>query len=80
MRDITGYNAAFDRGDLQPSSWARSGSSTRLPFILVVVDELADLMMVAPRDVEESIMPHRARWPGRSASIWSSPPSGRRST
>ncbi len=54
VRDITGYNAAFDRGDLQ----APLGSDreyARLPFILIVVDELNDLMMVAARDVEESI-------------------------
>jgi len=53
-RDITGYNAAWDRGELQPEP----GSDVefqRLPFILVVVDELNDLMMVAARDVEESI-------------------------
>ena len=54
VRDVTGYNAAYDRGDLKPEP----GSDTdyqRLPFILVVVDELNDLMMVAARDVEESI-------------------------
>lgn len=54
VRDITGYNAAFDRGDLV----APPGSERvyeRLPFILVVVDELNDLMMVAARDVEASI-------------------------
>jgi S-DNA-T family DNA segregation ATPase FtsK/SpoIIIE len=54
FRDVTGYNTAFDRGDLK----AEPGSDTeyeRLPFILVVVDELNDLMMVAARDVEESI-------------------------
>ena len=54
VRDITGYNAAYDRGELVPPL----GSDIvyeRLPFILVVVDELNDLMMVAARDVEDSI-------------------------
>jgi S-DNA-T family DNA segregation ATPase FtsK/SpoIIIE len=54
FRDITGYNAAFDRGELQPET-ELDPEYPRLPFILVVVDELADLMMVAARDVEESI-------------------------
>jgi S-DNA-T family DNA segregation ATPase FtsK/SpoIIIE len=58
FRDITGYNAAFDRGDL-PDEITPSGEITRqfprLPFILIVIDELADLMMVAARDVEDSI-------------------------
>ncbi len=58
FRDITGYNAAHDRGDL-PDEVSPSGEVTRqfprLPFILIVIDELADLMMVAARDVEDSI-------------------------
>ena len=54
VRDITGYNAAFDRGDLV-TQFGEDREFTRMPFILVVVDELADLMMVASRDVEESI-------------------------
>ena len=54
VRDITGYNAAFDRGDLKPGP-GEDVQYHRLPFILVVVDELSDLMMVAARDVEESI-------------------------
>ena len=60
FRDITGYNAAYDKGTIQapPSAINPDGSPktySRLPFILVVVDELSDLMMVAPRDVEDSI-------------------------
>ncbi len=54
VRDVTGYNAAFDRGELVPEQ----GSDRvyeRIPFIVIVVDELNDLMMVAARDVEDSI-------------------------
>ncbi|MDQ6728673.1 MAG: DNA translocase FtsK, partial [Actinomycetota bacterium] len=54
VRDISGYNAAFDRGDLIPDPGSEV-TYARLPFILLVVDELNDLMMVAARDVEESI-------------------------
>lgn len=62
VRDITGYNDAFDRGELGSAGSAIPAGPEepavryeRLPFILVVVDELNDLMMVAARDVEESI-------------------------
>ena len=61
FRDIGGYNKAFDdgkvtakKGELGPDGEPRQFK--RLPYILVVVDELADLMMVAARDVEDSIV------------------------
>ena len=60
FRDITGYNKAVDAGEVQPGLGEIDENGDpleykRLPFMLVVVDELADLMMVAARDVEESI-------------------------
>ena len=53
-RDITGYNAAFDRGELVAEA-GTDRAFERMKYIVVVVDELNDLMMVAARDVEESI-------------------------
>ena len=64
FRDISGFNAAFDRGELtvpiEPVGEDTDGQSSasvleRMFYIVVVVDELNDLMMVAARDVEESI-------------------------
>lgn len=58
FRDITGYNAAVLDGALHSDESELLGNDQPhepLPFIVVVVDELNDLMMVAARDVEESI-------------------------
>ena len=54
FRDIVGYNAAYDRGDLSEEQ-NTDQSFDRIPYILIVVDELNDLMMVAARDVEDCI-------------------------
>ena len=58
VRDIDGYNDACDQGVFENDRRLgidESEPKERMPLILVVVDELADLMMVAPRDVEDSI-------------------------
>ncbi len=56
FRDIGGYNKAFAKGEIVAPAWARTDIEyEHLPYIVVVVDELNDLMMVAARDVEESI-------------------------
>ena len=53
VRDLGGYNTAVDEGRLDTD--VNDQPYERLPYILVVIDELNDLMMVAARDVEDSI-------------------------
>ena len=45
VRDIAGYNEALEK----------EGAEGKLPQIVIIIDELADLMMVAKNDVEDAI-------------------------
>ena len=48
VRDIKGYNQALE-GE------GEEETARKLPQIIIIVDELADLMMVASKDVEDAI-------------------------
>ena len=50
VRDIRSYNEKFDNGELDEDEGHR-----HLPYIVVLIDELADLMMTAGKDIEEPI-------------------------
>ncbi len=45
VRNIEGYNELFNKGKID----------SKIPWIVIVIDELADLMMICPGEVEEYI-------------------------
>ncbi|WP_251860259.1 DNA translocase FtsK [Clostridium sp. Marseille-Q2269] len=45
VRNIEGYNNLYEQGKIQ----------SKLPYVVIIIDELADLMMVCPNDIEDYI-------------------------
>jgi S-DNA-T family DNA segregation ATPase FtsK/SpoIIIE len=54
VRNIDQYNRLFDHGDT-PSLFEEDSDEKPIPYIVIIIDELADLMMLDSSNVEESI-------------------------
>ncbi len=54
VRNIDQYNRLFDEGST-PSLFDDGSEEKPIPYILIIIDELADLMMIDGANVEESI-------------------------
>ena len=54
VRNIDQYNKLFDQADT-PSLFEEDSEEKPIPYIVIIIDELADLMMLDSSNVEESI-------------------------
>lgn len=54
VRNIGGFNAKYEAGEL-PDDIPDEDKGHRMPFIVVIIDEMADLMMVAGKEIEKSV-------------------------
>jgi S-DNA-T family DNA segregation ATPase FtsK/SpoIIIE len=54
VRNIDQYNRLFDKNDT-PSLFDEESDEKPIPYIVIIIDELADLMMLDSHNVEESI-------------------------
>ncbi len=55
VRNIDAYNRKILREKKSDSTHDAEGTDKALPYIILVIDELSDLMMISSRDVEEAI-------------------------
>ncbi|PYS72521.1 MAG: cell division protein FtsK [Acidobacteria bacterium] len=55
VRNIDGYNAERERRNSVKDFDENGEPWTRMPFIVIIIDELADLMMTSGHEVEDSI-------------------------
>jgi S-DNA-T family DNA segregation ATPase FtsK/SpoIIIE len=55
VRNIDAYNRKILKGKKSEKMAGSEGTDKSLPYIILVIDELADLMMTSARDVEEAI-------------------------
>jgi DNA segregation ATPase FtsK/SpoIIIE, S-DNA-T family len=55
VRNIAGYNAERDRRNTVKDYDENGEAWTRMPYIVIIIDELADLMMTSGHEVEDSI-------------------------
>ncbi len=55
VRNIEAYNRKIKKGAVPPPSSDGEPAKKSLPYIILIIDELADLMMVSSREVEEAI-------------------------
>lgn len=57
VRNVDGFNNSLAKGKIRRSSSSESPDDEEdaLPYIVIVIDELADLMMVSSREVEDAL-------------------------